>query len=179
MDREAARMSDPVRRIVSVAAAAVALLAATTGPAHAQTGAPTPAAARAAGPMTAPTLMDELVTLTNEERLRGGCAALETHQELMVVSVRQSHYMAATGDFGHIGWRGSTWQARSRAAGYTDAAAENIAWGFEDAGSVMDAWMASPPHRENILNCATRSLGTGVQRAADGTLYWTQVFGYR
>lgn len=170
-------MSDPVRRIVEVAAATVALLAVTAAPAHAGNVAPTPFSA--AGPMTAPTLMDELVTLTNDERTRGGCAALETHQELMVVSVRQSHYMAATGDFGHIGWRGSTWQARSRAAGYTDAAGENIAWGFEDAASVMDAWMASPPHRENILNCATRSLGTGVQRAADGTLYWTQVFGYR
>ena len=69
-------------------------------------------------PRTAPTLGEQVVALTNEERERAGCAALTVDEELNVAAVRQSHYMAATGDFGHFGWRGSTFQTRSRAAGY-------------------------------------------------------------
>ena len=38
--------------------------------------------------------------------------------------------------------------------------------------------MASPPHRENILNCGARSIGTGVRFADNGTAYFTQVFGW-
>ena len=40
----------------------------------------------------------------------------------------------------------------------------------------MDAWMNSPGHRANILNCRYRHLGVGV--VYDGrTPYWTQEFG--
>ena len=39
--------------------------------------------------------------------------------------------------------------------------------------------MASPGHRENILNCDGKSFGAGVGAPTDGTYYWTQVFGWR
>ncbi len=159
-------MFNLLRRIAVTAALPAALIATTAAP------------ARAVGPMTAPALMDEILIHTNDQRRLYGCPELAVDQELTVASVRQAHYMAATGDFGHLGWRGSTFEARSRAAGYAEPAGENIAWGFADAAAVVDAWMASPPHRRNILNCEARSFGAGVQRAADGTHYWTQVFGY-
>ena len=41
----------------------------------------------------------------------------------------------------------------------------------------MAGWMDSPGHRANILNCQARAIGVGVAAAADGTLYWTQMFG--
>ncbi|OJF09973.1 CAP domain-containing protein [Couchioplanes caeruleus] len=170
-------MFKAVRRIALAAAAPAALLACTTTPAHAETGGP--AAVAAAGPTTSEMLMDEVIVRTNEERMLAGCAPLTVDDELMVAAVRQSHYMATTGDFGHIGWRGSTFETRSRAAGYSDVAAENIAWGFSTAAEVMDAWMASPEHRVNILNCEARSFGAGVRNSQDGTFYWTQVFGWR
>jgi uncharacterized protein YkwD len=87
--------------------------------------------------------------------------------------------MATTGEFSHIGRDGSTFAARARAAGYANPAGENIAWGYASATEVMAAWMASPGHRRNILNCAVQSIGTGVSYAADGTPYFTQVFGWR
>ncbi|MFI7596920.1 CAP domain-containing protein [Actinoplanes sp. NPDC049681] len=176
MDREASTVLETVRRIALAVAAPAALLALTTAPAHA--GTTVPGASRL-GPATIGFLMDDVVARTNEVRVDAGCDPLAVEDELVVASVRQSHYMAATGDFGHIGWRGSTFETRSRAAGYDDVAAENIAWGFSSADEVIDAWMASPAHRENILNCDARSFGAGVQRAANGTLYWTQVFGWR
>lgn len=172
-------MFDSVRRLALVVAAPVALLGLTAAPAQAETGLPAVTAAGDIAPTATEILADEVVALTNEQRLLVGCDELAVDQELVVASVRQSHYMAATGDFSHFGWRGSTFETRSRAAGYRDVAAENIAWGFSTSDEVMDAWMASPAHRVNILNCDAKSFGAGVQQAEDGTYYWTQVFGWR
>ena len=174
-------MLDSVRRLALVAAAPFALLGLAAAPAQAGTVVTTTAAATGpipAAPRTSPTLGDQVVTLTNEERAQAGCAALTVDDELNVAAVRQSHYMAATGDFGHFGWRGSTFQARSRAAGYQAVAGENVAYGFSDTAEVMAAWMDSPSHRRNILNCDLKSFGAGVQQAVNGTYYWTQVFGW-
>jgi len=170
---------DSVRRLALVAAAPVALFGLAAVPAQAGTVAiETATGPVLTAPRTSQSLGEEVVTLTNEERVRAGCDALTVEEELSVAAVRQSHYMAATGDFGHFGWRGSTFQTRSRAAGYHAVAAENVAYGFSAADEVMAAWMASPPHRRNILNCGVKSFGAGVQQAVNGTYYWTQVFGW-
>jgi uncharacterized protein YkwD len=124
-------------------------------------------------------LMSKIVTKTNQQRNAAGCGQLDVDQELIVASRRQSSYMASTGNFSHIGRGGSTFAGRARAAGYATPAGENIAWGYGSATAVMRAWMASPAHRHNILNCAVQSIGTGVSYASDGTPYFTQVFGWR
>jgi uncharacterized protein YkwD len=170
---------DSVRRLALVAAAPAALLALTGTPAHAEAAGFTARTGPArTTPVTSQPLGEEVVALTNEERARHGCDALTVDEELNVAAVRQSHYMAATGDFGHYGWRGSTFQTRSRAAGYQAVAGENVAYGYTGTAEVMAAWMASPPHRRNIVNCDIKSFGAGVQQAANGTYYWTQVFGW-
>ena len=124
-------------------------------------------------------LMSLIVTQTNQQRNAAGCGQLDVDQELIVASERQSSYMATTGNFSHIGRGGSTFGGRARAAGYTTPAGENIAWGYGSATEVMEAWMASPAHRRNILNCAVQSIGTGVSYAHNGIPYFTQVFGWR
>lgn len=123
-------------------------------------------------------LMSQVVTRTNQLRNKAGCEQLAVDQELISASVNQSYYMAATGTFSHIGGGGSTFVARARAAGYTSPAGENIAWGYETADQVMAAWMASPGHRRNILNCDAKSIGTGVVYAPNGLPYYTEVFGW-
>ncbi|MFI5493183.1 CAP domain-containing protein [Actinoplanes sp. NPDC051859] len=167
-----------VRRIALAAAVPAAFVALPApAPALAETGGP--AAVAAAGPTISEIMMDEVIVRTNEERALYGCPELTVDDELMVAAVRQAHYMATTGNFGHIGWRGSTFEMRSRAAGYMDVAGENVGWGYTGSAEVMEAWMASPDHRENILNCEAKSFGAGVRRADDGTFYWAQVFGWR
>ena len=138
-------------------------------------------------PQAAPTLAQvrartttaQVIHLTNSKRLEAGCPALTVDGHLISASVRQSSYMARTRLFSHV-WRdGSTFVERSRDAGYRQPAGENIAWGYRSAPEVVQAWMASPGHRKNILNCKARSMGAGVAFAADGTPYYTQVFGWR
>ena len=124
-------------------------------------------------------LMSEVVTMTNQQRHANGCGQLAVDPELTVASIRQSVYMARTGLFSHV-WRdGTTFVARSHQAGYAEPSGENIAWGYRTATEVMAAWMASPGHRENILNCAAHSIGTGVAYGPNGLAYYTQVFGYQ
>jgi uncharacterized protein YkwD len=123
-------------------------------------------------------LMSQVVTRTNQLRHAHGCGQLAVNHDLIDASVRQSYYMASTRRFGHRGPGGSTFVARARAAGYARPAGENIAWGYETTDQVVGAWMASPRHRANMLNCAARSIGTGVVYAVDGTPYYTEVFGW-
>ena len=165
-----------LHRLALLAAACAALLAT---PANAAVPAPPlpPTAPEWAQPPAQ--LMSEVVTMTNQQRAANGCGQLAVNPDLTVASVRQSWYMARTGLFTHI-WRdGTTFVARSRAAGYRQPSGENIAWGYRTAAEVMAAWMASPSHRENILNCGARSIGTGVVYGVNGIPYYTQVFGWR
>jgi uncharacterized protein YkwD len=163
----------------------MAALAATT-PTRAEAAVAAPAAAPAAilpipvpRPGPAAMLMAEVVIMTNAQRSAAGCGPLDVDLDLILASVRQSKFMALTHNMSHIGWGGSTFVGRAHAAGYAQPSGENIGWGYETATEVMKAWMASPPHRANILNCAVQSIGTGVAYAADGSTYYTQVFGWR
>jgi uncharacterized protein YkwD len=160
---------DSVVRTLALLVAAPLLVLCATTPAAADDIEP--------APVPAPALTAEVVAMTNQQRIAYGCGQLEVDQNLIVASERQSWYMAFTHNFSHFGWGGSTFQARARVAGYQQAAGENIAWGYPTAQEVMDAWMASPGHRANILNCAMRSVGAGVTYSSDGTPYYTQVFG--
>ncbi|WP_436525946.1 CAP domain-containing protein [Actinoplanes sp. HUAS TT8] len=124
-------------------------------------------------------LMHQVVRLTNRERVAAGCPQLGVDHELIVASAAQSYYMARTRLFSHV-WRdGSTFAMRAERAGYQAPAGENIAWGYPTAAEVMKAWMASPGHRANILNCGARKMGAAIVYAADGTPYYTQTFGWR
>lgn len=129
--------------------------------------------------LRARTAMAQVVRLTNDRRRVAGCPALNVDQNLVTASLRQSRYMAQTRLFSHV-WRdGSTFVSRTRAAGYQQPAGENIAWGYPTASGVVNAWMRSPGHRANILNCGAKAIGAGVAYAADGTPYYTQVFGWQ
>lgn len=131
-----------------------------------------------APPVPPKILMSQVVMMTNRQRHAGGCGALAVDHDLIVASVRQSSYMAQTGLFTHVWSDGTTFEARAHEAGYDEPSGENIAWGYPTAAEAMAAWMASPRHRKNILNCAARSIGTGVVYAANGIPYYTEVFGY-
>jgi uncharacterized protein YkwD len=86
--------------------------------------------------------------------------------------------MARTGAFSHTGAGGSTFVTRVKAARYPQPAGENIAYGFRTGVDVVKAWMASPGHRANILNCKAKTVGVGAVYSKSGNLYYTQEFGY-
>jgi uncharacterized protein YkwD len=72
----------------------------------------------------------------------------------------------------------NTWQ---RIAAYSSGAnAENIAGGYGTPQAVMDGWMGSQGHHDNILNTYSWEIGVGYYQGS-GTYhsYWVQDFGRR
>ncbi|MGZ4650234.1 MAG: CAP domain-containing protein [Kineosporiaceae bacterium] len=123
-----------------------------------------------------------MLRLVNTERASAGCVPLRSNPVLVGVARAHSRDMAVRGYFSHASQDGRTPFDRMRAAGYSGGLmGENIAAGQPTAAAVMDAWMHSPGHRANILNCGYRAVGIGVFRRATSPfhVYWTQDFGDR
>jgi uncharacterized protein YkwD len=122
---------------------------------------------------------DKVLALTNEQRGKQGCPALRRDAKLVKAARAHSKDMAAHKYFDHTGLDKSSPGIRMDRAGYdADSGwAENIAYGFPTPEAVMNKWMNSPGHRQNILDCGLKALGVGVAKAADNSLYWTQDFG--
>jgi uncharacterized protein YkwD len=123
-------------------------------------------------------LQGDIAYLTNKQRVAHGCKALHVDARLTKAARVHSAYMARGGAFSHTGSGGSTFVARQKAAHYPRPAGENIAYGFRTGASTVTAWMNSPEHRANILNCKATTLGVGTVYAKSGTPYLTQEFGY-
>jgi uncharacterized protein YkwD len=124
-------------------------------------------------------MQSDIVYWTNQWRAKVGCPKLRLDANLARAGRNHSTWMARTGRFSHVGVGGSSFVTRARAAGYTAARSENIAWGYRDGAQVVSAWMKSPGHRANIVDCKARAVGVGAAYSANGTPYFTQDFGSR
>ncbi|MFD8416803.1 CAP domain-containing protein [Streptomyces sp. NPDC059650] len=118
-----------------------------------------------------------VVTLVNQARARAGCGPVRANPPLAALAAAFSKDMAVRGFFDHTDPDGNTPWDRATNAGISGLGGENIARGQGDAQAAMNAWMNSPGHKANILNCEFRTLGVGVHVAAGGP-WWTQDFGY-
>ncbi|MFJ3639940.1 sigma-70 family RNA polymerase sigma factor [Streptomyces sp. NPDC090108] len=119
----------------------------------------------------------QVVALVNKERATAGCGALTEDPDLEKAAQGQSDDMAARDFFDHTNPDGADPGERITAAGYRwSTYGENIAKGQATPAAVMDAWMKSPGHRANILNCAFKDIGVGVHKGTGGP-WWTQDFG--
>jgi uncharacterized protein YkwD len=120
----------------------------------------------------------QAVQLTNAQRAQHGCSALRVDSRLRTAARAHSKDMHVRGYFEHNSPDGKTPWDRIKAAGYTQAGAENIAMGYATAKAVVDGWMNSPGHRANILNCSLKAVGIGVEYGSGGP-WWTQDFGFQ
>ncbi|KAI9992079.1 hypothetical protein PInf_017463 [Phytophthora infestans] len=121
----------------------------------------------------------EMLARVNKERAAEGLPPVCGNKKLLSSSQRHSDDMAQNNYMAHDGTDGSTMSQRITDAGYKwSAVGENVAAGQEDVQAVMDAWMHSPEHRENIMGEYTM---LGVSYAYNDNSeyrhYWTQDFG--
>ncbi|MFF6784490.1 CAP domain-containing protein [Streptomyces sp. NPDC012510] len=118
-----------------------------------------------------------VLLLVNEERAKAGCGPVAASSDLAKLAEAFSKDMALRGFFDHTTPDGEDPWDRAAALGVTGLGGENIARGQATAEAVMEAWMNSPGHKANILNCDFKTLGVGVH-LGDGGPWWTQDFGY-
>ena len=120
----------------------------------------------------------KLLDLTNQERKKKELPPLRSSPRLAELARAHSANMAKQRKMEHT-LDGKTPFDRMRDVDYKYLkAAENIAAG--DAGAplsgIMEAWMESTRHRENILGAEFTDIGLGTARDKDGKIYITQVF---
>lgn len=101
--------------------------------------------------------------------------------ELAGVARAHAEDMARRGYFSHTAPDGTDALDRVRAAGVDGfrLLAENLGVSNvsdDRIAAVIDAWLASPSHRENLLNPAFNTTGIGVAQAADGSTLYVQLF---
>ena len=123
-------------------------------------------------------LQGDIVFLTNKQRALHGCKPVKVDARLTTAARGHSTYMARTGSFSHTGRGGSTFDYRIRVAHYSKPRSENIAFGYRSGLDVVKAWMKSPGHRANILDCTATTVGVGAVYSSTGNPYFTQDFGY-
>ncbi|MGL4483960.1 MAG: CAP domain-containing protein [Anaerovoracaceae bacterium] len=114
----------------------------------------------------------EVLTLVNAERAKVGAAALKMDTDLLAAAMLRSSELPLR--WSHDRPNGGTcFTASSKMYG------ENIAAGQGTPQAVMNSWMNSPGHKENILNTSYKSIGIGYTRSATWkySSYWTQCFG--
>ena len=171
---------------VSVFAALLATLVAVAAPAPARP-------SGSAGTRALAPLESGIVARLNAIRAEHRLAPLRVNWRLANAADKHSHDMVARGFFDHDSVSGTFEQRLERLYGSSSSgtwsAGENILWSPEalNPKTAVEIWMASPPHRHNILSsrwreigvrAATRNAAPGVYAGYDVTVV-TADFGYR
>ncbi|MGM9922939.1 MAG: CAP domain-containing protein, partial [Bacillus sp. (in: firmicutes)] len=116
----------------------------------------------------------KVVELTNAERAKQGLKPLTLDVELSKVARIKSQDMKDKNYFDHNSpTYGSPFDMMKQFGISYKSAGENIAQGQQSPEAVVQAWMNSQGHRENIMNASYTHIGIG--HVADNN-YWTQMF---
>ncbi|HLC94122.1 MAG TPA: CAP domain-containing protein [Patescibacteria group bacterium] len=112
--------------------------------------------------------VEKLLMLTNKQREKYDLPPLSLNPALSQAAEKKAEDMFVKDYWAHYGPQGTTPWEFILSAGYRyEYAGENLAKDFEFAGGIVDAWMDSPKHRENILRGQYSDIGFAVKH---GTL---------
>jgi uncharacterized protein YkwD len=111
--------------------------------------------------------------LANQERQDRGLPPYGYDTALARAALGHAQDMMEQDYFDHTSLDGRTFGDRADDAGYSGfPSGENIALGQRTPAEVMESWMDSQGHRQNILSSRSSEIGVGVVAR-----YWVQVFG--
>lgn len=105
---------------------------------------------------------------TNAERAKLGLGELQYNQVLSLAAQEKAKDMFEHQYWAHYSPQGKTPWDFMKSSGYRYVVAgENLARDFLDTGDMVQAWMNSPTHRENVINPRYQDIGVAV---VNGTL---------
>ena len=129
--------------------------------------------------------------LLNAQRAARGLRPLSSNGRLRAAAAAHSRDMVANRYFAHRSRSGTSPADRIRRAGWMPrgggwVVGENLAWGTGSMASpakIVDAWMASPGHKANVLRRNFRQVGIGISSGVPvgggGGATYTTAFGGR
>jgi len=111
---------------------------------------------------------DRIVELTNQKRAEQGLSPLVINGQLNEAAQRKGGDMFAFNYWSHVSPSGRDPWSFFQEAGYRYLyAGENLARDFMDSQAVIEAWMNSSSHKDNLLNRNYQEIGVAV---VNGTL---------
>jgi hypothetical protein len=106
---------------------------------------------------------DEVIRITNEQRVSVGLLPLEANATLAQAAQAKAADMLNNNYWAHVSPDGTQPWSFFVNAGYSYRyAGENLARDFTNPTSAVDAWMASPTHKDNLLSANYREIGIAV-----------------
>jgi hypothetical protein len=127
--------------------------------------------------------VNDVVNLTNQKRTENGLESLEYNEVLASAAHTKGNDMLEKDYWSHVAPDGTEPWKFFIDAGYSYRfAGENLAKDFSNASSAVDAWMASPSHRDNMLSSKYHEIGIAVVEgdvAGVDTTIIVQLFGTR
>lgn len=125
--------------------------------------------------------LERIVELTNQERTKMGLNGLTMNKDLNEAARRKAADMFVFDYWSHNSPTGRDPWSFFREVGYDYLyAGENLARDFSSAEAVVSAWMASPTHRDNLINDQYLEIGVAVVEGELGGMQTTlvvQMFG--
>ena len=116
----------------------------------------------------------EVINLTNKERTKAGLPALTADTQLSSVAQKKSQDMQQNNYFSHTSPTYGSPFDMMRDFGVTyKSAGENIAQGQRTPQEVVQSWMNSPGHKQNIMSKSFTHIGVGYEQGGN---HWTQMF---
>ncbi|HSX47376.1 MAG TPA: CAP domain-containing protein, partial [Patescibacteria group bacterium] len=100
---------------------------------------------------------------TNEDRISNGQTKLRFNGLLNSAAQAKAEDLASNNYWAHISTTGKTpWNFITNSGYYYQKAGENLAYGFGSANDVVQAWLNSPEHKDNMLNKDFEDVGFGI-----------------
>jgi len=115
----------------------------------------------------------EIMERINAFRINEGLNPLNAHSTVKAVAFTHTDYMRAVNYVSHDNFfqRKQSLQANADA----DAVSENVAYGFNSAQSVVNAWINSPTHRDTMEGDYT-DFDVSAEQNDEGHWYFTNIF---
>ncbi len=121
---------------------------------------------------TAQYTAQQIIELTNVKRAEQGLSPLRQNPLLVAAAAAKSADMQSNNYWAHYSPQGKTpWNFISSTGYKYIYAGENLARDFADPQAVVNAWMASPTHRSNVLDKNFKEIGVSV---SNGSLTGTE-----
>lgn len=120
-------------------------------------------------------MSEDVIKAVNRERSAAGAETLTEDSALTAIAQQRAREIASY--FSHVRPdKSSGCFTLYNSSGYAYYyAGENIAYGYGNAAGVMQAWMNSQGHRDNILQEGYQKIGVGCYDS-NGVYYWVQNF---
>jgi len=116
----------------------------------------------------------EVVELINAHRISLGLNTLNILDDVSAAAISHTQYMVGQGKASHDNFYSRSQHLKAKIN--AKIVSENVAYGFTNAEALVNAWLNSDDHRENIENAELTELGVACKKNNSGKYFFTNIF---